>query len=462
MIETGFVYLIDDEKNVLDSLQEGLASQGIKVRAFSDPLKALESMKKYPPAVVVTDVLMPNLDGVELIKKVKKNSPEASFVVITAHASVNTAIDALRAGAVDFLIKPFKLSELVASIQKAMSQVRFVPATTPQSTMEERYRIKNLLSNDPKMMEIFQIVSKISKTNTTVLITGESGTGKEMMARSIHYNSNRKNSPFVSVNCAALPESLLESELFGYEKGAFTGAIATKQGLFEVANSGTFFMDEVGEIPPALQAKLLRVLQERTITHLGGVKEIPIDIRLVAATSRNLQEDIKASRFREDLFYRLNVMPIAMPPLRERTNDIAVLASHFLKLYSEKHQIRKKFSLTESAVSFLKSYQWPGNIRELENLMERVVTLGEDEVIDQASVEKLLGTKTKEDFSQTLSRSARSEKIDLAQTVDEYEKSLILDAIKRTNGNKMEAAKLLGITKQNLQYKVKKYALDNE
>lgn len=453
------VYLVDDEENVVESLSEGLSREGFRIKSFTSAEAALQAVKAEIPTVVVTDVLMPDLDGIDLIKKMKRAAPEISFVVMTAHASVESAVQALRLGAIDYLVKPFRLNELISTVQKAMSQTRLVPLSGEKSEMAERYRLKNLISKDPRMIETFKMIGKIAPTDTTVLIMGESGTGKEMLARSVHYNSKRKSNPFVSVNCAALPETLLESELFGFEKGAFTGAAQTKQGLFEVANGGTFFLDEIGEIPLSLQAKLLRVIQERVVTHLGGVREIPINVRLIAATSRNLPAEMKEGRFREDLYYRLHVVPVVLSPLRERPNDILPLTEYFLQVYEQKHHVKKGHQIDEKGMAYLKNYAWPGNIRELENLMERIVVLHEDSAIGVSVLESLIG-KTAGHSKLPAGAQTALQVIDLNTAVENFEKQMIVEALSKSKGNKFQAARELGLTRQNLRYKLQKYGIN--
>ena len=452
------IYLIDDEPHIVESLKAGLEHGDFTVRGFTDSMVALKAAKEDLPPVVITDVLMPNLNGMELIQKIKQVSPETSFIVMTAHGSFDSAIQALRLGVIDYLTKPFRLQELLDTVQKALSQTRLFSVPGGKTGIQTRYQFKNLISQDARMADTFKMLAKIAKTDATILIMGESGTGKEMVARSIHYNSKRKNNPFISVNCAALPPNLLESELFGYEKGAFTGAAATKPGLFEIANGGTFFLDEVGEIPIELQAKLLRVLQERSIIHLGGIKETSIDIRLLAATSRDLAREMHEGRFREDLFYRLNVVPIIMPPLRDRIGDIPLFTEHFLNYYCGRHNVSKSFRFEESAMTFLKEYAWPGNIRELENLTERIVALGEEEVLSVKKLKELMGEAHNHSVSTISNLKGTS---NLNDAVDQFEKQMILDAIKHSRGNKFKAARKLGITRQNLQYKLKKYDIED-
>ena len=445
------VLIIDDEENLTVTLTRGLKKEGFFVRAFTDPEMAIQAVKNESPHVIITDIVMPNMDGLELIERVRRVVPEINFVIMTAHASLDTAIQALRLGVIDYLVKPFRIKELVAATQKAVSQNRFLPTSGGQDALRNRYQLKNLISQDPKMREIFALVTRISPMDSTVLITGESGTGKEMIARAIHYNSKRKDMPFVSVNCAALPETLLESELFGHEKGSFTGADATKPGLFEVADHGTFFLDEIGEMPASLQAKLLRVLQERTVKRVGGLRDIPIDIRLVAATSRNLQQEIQTGGFREDLFYRLHVVPIALPPLRNRAVDLPALAKHFLDFYRQRHEIQRNFQLSPDAIHELGSHHWPGNIRELENLMERIVTTAESDLVTGDHLKRMM---TPREVTPSGTGSKR-----LSEAVTEFERRLIVEALQKSNYNKSRAAKALGITHQNLDYKLKKYGI---
>jgi len=449
------IFIVDDEKNLLQSLSEALSESGFLVETFSSPREALREIKRQSPRVVVTDIRMPEMGGLQLIEETEKLVPETNFIIMTAHASLDTAIQAIRLGAIDYLIKPFRVQELIAVVRKACSQTRLLPQTGSKSIIKDKYQFRNLISEDVKMKEIYALISKIAKTDSTVLIMGESGTGKEMVARAIHFNSKRSGKPFVSVNCAALPENLLESELFGYEKGAFTGAVAAKQGLFEVANAGTFFMDEVGEIQQSLQAKLLRVLQERVVKHIGGIQDNPIDIRLITATSRNLPKDIQDGKFREDLYYRLNVVPVLLPPLRERQVDIPIFLNYFISLYSEKHGIENKFLIEKDAIDFLKSYQWPGNIRQLENLSERIVTTAEDGRLGVSYFKTLIG-----DSAKSAERTENQGSDNLTEAVEGLEKKMITEAVAKAGGNKFKAARELGLTRQSLQYKLKKYGLE--
>jgi DNA-binding NtrC family response regulator len=341
------IFIIDDEPNIRVTVTEALRGEGYEVTAYGDPLEALPAIQKQNPAAVITDLRMPGLDGLDLIHKVNIINPEINIVVITGHASLDSAIGAIRAGASDYLVKPFKIDELLETVKKTLSQKRLIPEKSAKQTpFQERYQLKNLIGTTSEMKEILKLVEKVAKTDSTVFIIGESGTGKEVIARALHYQSKRAKGPFVSINCAALPENLLESELFGHEKGSFTGAVASKIGLFELAEGGTFFLDEIGELSVNLQVKLLRVLQERVLKRVGGIKDIPVHFRLITATSRNIPEEIKLGRFREDLFYRINVIPILMPPLRNRTKDIPVFVRYFLDFYAAKHERTESFTVT--------------------------------------------------------------------------------------------------------------------
>ncbi|OGW85490.1 MAG: hypothetical protein A3C35_05905 [Omnitrophica bacterium RIFCSPHIGHO2_02_FULL_46_11] len=452
----GKIFVIDDEPNIRDTIKQALEIEGYSVTSFDSSVRGLKTASEMPPDLMIADLVMPELDGLELLKRVKILNPEINVVMITGHASLESAISAIREGASDYVIKPFKIDALLTTVRKALCQKRFAPgASVGDKTFHEKYQVKNLVGTTSEMKEIFQLVDKVSKTESTVLIMGESGTGKEMVARSIHYQSKHRKGPFVSVNCAALPENLLESELFGYERGAFTGAAAPKMGLFELAESGSFLLDEVGEMTVNLQVKLLRVLQERILKRLGGIKDIPVDFRLIAATSKNLPQEVKEGRFREELFYRINVIPIVMPPLRERLNDIPVFVSHFLNVYGKKQDHWREFEVQDEAIEAFKSYQWPGNIRELENVIERIVALSETNRIDKKIVEKALGTGG---FSSKTSAPIINSS-NLREKMEVYERNLIEKALQTAEGNKNKAAQKLNLTRQALQYKLKKYGI---
>lgn len=459
------VLVIDDEPNLLQMLARALKKRGYEVLAFTRPREAMASLAAFRPEIVLSDIVMKEMDGIEVLKQVKESDPETNVILITAHASLESAIGAIRGGASDYLVKPFKIEELSLAVQRALSSKRlFFASSVKEQEYERRYEFKNLLGESAKMREIRNLVGRISETESTVLITGESGTGKELVARSIHYNSRRKEKPFVSINCAALPEPLLESELFGHEKGSFTGAVTTKAGLIELASEGTFFFDEIGEAASSVQAKLLRVLQERELRHVGGLKDIRVNVRVIAASSRDLAREAAEKKFREDLYYRLNVVPIHMPALRERREDVPMLMCHFLEFYRTKLGAGKKVRISGEAMEFLQSeYPWPGNIRELENLSERILMLSDKEEVILPDLRQWLDVTRGGKAALQMGAGIRTEEgvePDLKSQTEAFEKKLIADAIRQTAGNKFKAAKLLKISRQSLQYKLKKYDIE--
>ncbi len=452
------IFVIDDEIYIRETVEEALTQEGFSVQVFEHPAEALKLASREMPNLVITDLMMPQYDGLSVIRELKGRNPEVSVLVITGHASLESAIGAIREGASDYLIKPFKIAELNESVRKALSQKRLVPETAIQDkTFHERYLVQNLIGTTPEMKEIFQLITKVAKTDSTILLMGESGTGKEIAARAIHYHSKRRKNPFVSINCAALPETLLESELFGYERGAFTGAQTAKVGLFELAENGTFFLDEIAEMSVNLQAKLLRVLQEKILRRVGGIKDIPVNFRLVAATNRNLPEEINRGTFREDLYYRLNVIPIILPPLRERAEDIPIFIYYFLGQFAKRQDENRQFKMTQDAMKIFQSYRWPGNIRELENVMERLVALTEGDEITRELAENVVAKMNP--FSSHFKEPINHATPNLRESVETYERNLIEKAIRETNGNKNKAAQKLNLTRQALQYKLNKYKL---
>ncbi|HNV86065.1 MAG TPA: sigma-54 dependent transcriptional regulator [Candidatus Omnitrophota bacterium] len=451
------VLVIDDEANILQVLKRALAKKECEVLAFSNGEEALDALERFRPELVVSDIVLPGMDGIEVLKRVKAFDPEVNVLLITAHASLETAIFAIREGASDYLIKPFKIAELSQAVQKALSSKRLF-FRDDKGNCKNRYELKTLIGSSEAIASVRDMISRVARTDSTVMITGESGTGKELVARLIHCHSGRKGKPFVSINCAALPETLLESELFGYEKGSFTGATSGKAGLLELANEGTFFFDEIGEIAPSTQAKLLRVLQERELRHVGGLQDIRVDIRIVAATSRNLAKEVEARRFREDLFYRLNVVPVHMPALRERRGDIPMFLDFFLSRFSGKYGREIRFA--SDAASFLeKDYDWPGNVRELENLTERVSMLAEEGEVSRAGLLRWMDSEKPESAASDGDAGILDSR-DLKSRTEAFERQLIAEAIRESGGRKFRAAKMLKISRQNLQYKMKKYGLD--
>jgi len=447
----GKILIVDDEVSMVEFLENMLTKDGYEVLTATEGKKALEIAKASSPDIIITDIRMAPVNGMDLLREAKLQYPEMNVVMITAFGSIKGAVEAMKEGAYDYITKPFKIKEIRSVIKRAMSTKRlFGEDESLRLKLKERYSFSNIIGRSQKMLYIYQVIEKVAKSTTSVLIYGESGTGKELVARAIHFNSPRADGPFVSVNCGALPETLLESELFGHEKGSFTGAISTKEGLFQVANGGSFFLDEVGETSPVIQVKLLRVLQERDIKRVGGIKNIKVDVRIIAATSKDLEKEMKEGNFREDLFYRLNVIPINLPPLRERKEDVPLLAEHFLRQYVQK-EVKRQIKISPQAMELLCSYNWPGNVRELENAIERAVTLSETEVISA----KELPEKVKEGAL----TSREEEGLAFKAKTDEYEKGLILEKLRSTGWNISEAAKQLKLSRQDLQYKIKKYGL---
>ena len=442
------ILVADDEKNMLWAIKAALKKEDYDIITASDGKDAVEKFKENMPQLVILDLKMPRMDGMEALRQIKSISQKVSVIMITAHGSVDSAIEAMKIGALDYISKPFDVEELKITIKKALD-VEKLKDTVDFLTGEIKSKEKQvIIGKSQKMKDVFRLVDKVSKSDATVLITGESGTGKELLANAIHYRSKRKSGPYVKVNCGSIPENLLESELFGYEKGAFTGAAARKIGKFERADGGSIFLDEVGELPLAMQVKFLRVLQEMEIERVGGTEAIDIDVRIIAATNRNLEKMVEEGLFREDLYYRLNVIPIAMPALRERAEDIPLLIEHFLKKYSKKMGM-DKLEIDSKAVEAMEKYKWKGNIRELENLIERLVILCENDTIgvDDLPIELLQAGGG--DFEFALPKSG----IDL----EKVEKSFIVQALQASGGNQTKAAKLLGITRHTLIYRMEKY-----
>ncbi len=457
------ILVVDDSPDIRFTMSEVLKTKGFSVESASDGQEAIEVLDKRFFDIVLTDLSMPRKSGMDVLRFVTQNSPETICIIITGYGSIQGAVEALKMGAYDYLCKPIKPDEVTILIDKAL-ELRDLRRENRnlKKELKDKYGFENIVGTSKAMQNVFSLVEKVADSDSTVLITGESGTGKELIAHAIHYASDRKDGPFIPVNCAAIPEELLESELFGHEKGAFTHAIKTRIGRFELANKGTIFLDEIGEMPPSLQVKLLRVLQERKFERVGGVKTISVDIRVVAATNQDLEEAVKKGRFREDLFYRLNVIPIHVPPLRERRSDIALLAKHFLKRYCQGKRKCVK-GITDEALDILSRYDWPGNVRELENIIERMVILANGDTITKDDlpaqiVEKAAGAGG----LASLSGSAMEfpeEGLSLSQAVSELEKRLILMALERTGGVKNRAAKLLKMNRTTLIEKMKKLGL---
>jgi len=461
------ILLVDDEPNILEVMEIVLKDAGMVVCKCASGRDALELLRQKPFDLVISDIKMPDLSGVQLLEEAKQFTPETIFIMITAFASTETAIEAIQHGAYDYLTKPFRMEELTNVVNRALHQTnpkrnvdlqkREFEAQQGQKLFQALHRSR-IVGKSPKMLDVYRTIGTVAAGGSTVLITGESGTGKELVARAIHEASTRRDGPFVSINCGAFPETLLESELFGYTKGAFTGANGSKKGLFEVANKGSIFLDEIGDMTSAMQVKILRTLQDRKIRPLGAANEIPVDVRVIAATNHDLQTSIQNGRFREDLYYRIAVINIHIPPLRERTEDISLLALHFLRLYAEKSG-RKTSGISQEALNCLEAYRWPGNVRELENAIERAVAL---ETADIIHPERLPQSVALNQAAEPASEGIPLPKgtCDLEDFLAQVECHLICNALKKTDGNQTRAAEILKITKGSLRHKIQVLQID--
>ncbi len=464
--------IVDDEPNMRTILAGLLKREGYRVDTASDGHDAVEKMELRGGAyhAVLTDLRMPGMGGMELLSHITREYPGRPVVVITAHGTVDTAVEAMKVGAFDFVTKPFEAEELRAVVAKAVNTARaefdHVEPTLSDEAIADGGRY-GMIGVSPAVAEVYAILDKVADSPTTVLITGESGTGKELVASALHTHSSRANRPFVKVNCAAIPPTLIESELFGHEKGAFTGAISSKPGRFELADGGTLFLDEIAEIPPEMQVKLLRAIQESSFERVGGLKTLNVDVRLIAATNRNLAEEVEAGRFREDLFYRLNVVPIRLPPLRDRPEDIPLLVRHMLDRFNERLH-KSVRGLTPEAEEAFQRYGWPGNVREMENLLERLVLFSESDVIDTDLLPDELKTPSPTSGLVTAPRLDRglagrvSMKQLVKETTAQLERELIVQALDQTGGNVTRAAQLLMISRKSLQNKMKEFNLRDE
>jgi two-component system response regulator PilR (NtrC family) len=447
--------IIDDEASLRDFLGIVFEEEGWRVEAAPTLADGRAAIARHEPDVILCDLMLPDGSGIDLLYEIKAQSPATAVIMITAHTSTKTAVEALKAGALDYIAKPFDIEELKIIVRKAIERKELEDENLHlRSALEERFTFSNIIGKSPKMQEIFSIVQRIARTTSTVLISGESGTGKELIARAIHYNSGRRGK-FVSINCGALPETLLESELFGHERGAFTGAIREKRGLFHEADRGTIFLDEVGETSTAMQIKLLRVLQDRVVRRVGSNVESPVDVRVIAATNRDLAESIQKGTFREDLFYRINVIPITLPSLRQRREDIPVLVDHFIDKFCANLGMPKK-RISSDAIRAIEKYHWPGNVRELENVIERMIALETSEVLTTKSLpEQILLGGVMPDVTFDLP----PEGILLEEHLDSIMKIFMLKALERSGGVQTQAAELLHMTFRSFRYYAKKYDL---
>jgi DNA-binding NtrC family response regulator len=457
----GHVLVVEDEAAIRDMIEEGLRDEGYEVTLVPDGESAVAVLRDTPVQVVLTDLMLPSMDGLEVLRRVQTESPETACIVMTGHGTVEQAVLAMKAGAMDFVTKPIQLSTVAVLIKKAMDVQRLRQENLLlKKTVRDKYRFDNLIGTSDAMREVLEFVEKVADSDSTVLIQGESGTGKELLARMLHFNSFRRDRPLVPVNCGAIPENLLESELFGHEKGAFTGAINVRIGRFEMAHGGTLFLDEVGELSPQLQVKLLRVLQERSFERVGGTKTIRTDVRIITATNQDLEQLVDDGKFRKDLFYRLHVIPITMPPLRDRETDIPLLVDHFLTLFNASKGTAIR-GTEPAAMDYLLRYGWPGNIRELQNLVERVVILKKSGMITVADLpEKILQSRPVPAAVSDAAFEFTAGGVDLVEAIERYENRLIREALRQANGVTSRAAQLLRLNRTTLVEKLKRKGLD--
>lgn len=453
------ILVVDDEASIRDFFEIMLKKEGYEITSVEDGQKALDILKNKNFDMIISDLQMPNLTGIELLKEVKIQSPDMVFLMVTAFGTTDTAVEAMKLGAYDYITKPFKVDEVRINIAQALRNKNLeFENKVLKKELKIEYSFENLIGNSEPMHNIFSLIKRVSQTPTNILVTGESGTGKEMIAKAIHYNGLLKEKPFITVNCGAIPESLMESEMFGHKKGSFTGAIVDKTGLFEAANGGTLFLDEIGELPLSIQVKLLRAIQERIIRRVGAVEDTSIDVRIIAATNRDLSEMVDQKTFRQDLYYRLNVINIESPSLRERKDDIPILIQHFIKKYN--HKLGKSVqSISKEALDVLMSYNYPGNIRELENLIERTIALEAGAAILPESLPPMINSGNQKRLVSSKDIEVTSDGIELDKIIGQIEKELLVKAIHVSNGVKKRAARLLNISFRSMRYRVEKYNL---
>lgn len=452
MKERAKILLVEDEDLSRDSLTRLLKMATFSVKGAASGKIALSLLAHEEFDIIITDLFLPDSNGIDILKQAKKFSPYTEVILITGHASAETAVKAMKEGAFDYITKPLNFDELSILISKALEKRHLLTENVYlKKQLNSKFGFANIIGNSPPMQKLFSRMKRIAGTDSTVLVLGESGTGKELVAKAIHYNSHRKDKPFVPVNCSAIPEALLESELFGHVKGSFTGAIRDKAGKFESASTGTIFLDEIGTMPLHLQTKLLRVLQEQEVERIGSSRTIQLDVRVISATNLNLEEEVKKGTFREDLFYRLNVIPIVLPPLRERKEDILPLVKHFVEKNCADMK-RPTMTISNDAMEMLETYRWPGNVRELENMVERIVTLTEGDRIQVNDIPSHI--------REEVQTKVTEQGIDLVHTVNEIEKKMICDALSLCNGVKAKAAAMLKINRTTLVEKMRRLRID--
>lgn len=448
----GKILVVDDEKSMREVLEVFLKSEGYDVSLADGGESAVEAVKKNIFDLIITDMKMPKISGFDLLKVIKDVSPDTSVVIITAFGTTESAVEAMKLGAFDYIQKPFKNNDVRLVVKNAIERQKLQREVVILKDRDKPHSLENIIGKSPVMLELFSTLSKVAQSNSNLLIVGESGSGKELVAKAIHNLSVRKDNAFVAINCAAIPENLLESELFGYMKGGFTGAVSNKQGLFELANNGTLFLDEIGEMPLQLQAKLLRVIEDSTFRRVGGTSDIKVDVRILSATNKNIQDFVQKGLFREDLFFRLNVLSVKVPSLRERRDDIPLLIEYFLK----KHAGGRK-RISANAIEMLKDYQWRGNVRELENIIERAVLLCSKELIDVIDLSEEIRLTPAAGPAVMPSGGMNLEKV-----IGNVEKDYLLKALEKTNGVKTEAAKLLNLSFRSFRHRLKKYGIEKK
>jgi DNA-binding NtrC family response regulator len=460
------ILIVEDEAKMLRLLQLNLGEEGYTTLQAPDAETGLKLLRQEKVDLVLTDLKLPRMDGLEFLQTLRRSNATLPVILMTAYGTVETAIEAMKAGASDYVLKPFSMEEIKLLIHKELDVRRLREENRDlREALGQRYRFENIVAHSAKMQEVLAVVERVAPTNSTVLLGGESGVGKDMIARAIHQHSRRASGPFIKINCTAIPENLLESELFGYEKGAFTGAMNAKPGKFELADKGTILLDEIGDVPGTIQVKLLRVLQEREFERLGGTKTLKVDVRVLAATNQDLRAALEQGTFREDLFYRLNVVPISIPPLREHKEDIPYLVDHFLARFG-RDSAKPVTGITPAAMRMLVEFHWPGNIRELENIIERALALSTGTMLDVADIRldvvpggpspAASGTPGAE------AAGAAGAFLPPGMTLERWEDEIIKEALRRSNGNKSQAARLLGLSRNAFRYRLSKLGVPDE
>jgi DNA-binding NtrC family response regulator len=459
------VLIVEDEPKMLRLLELNLTEEGYTTHTASDAETGLNTLRQEKIDLVVTDLKLPGMDGLEFLQAVKRADARIPVIVMTAYGTVETAVEAMKAGASDYVLKPFSLEEMKLIVRKELDVHSLREENRSlREALGRRYEFKNIVARSPKMQEVLAMVERVAPTNSTILLGGESGVGKDMIARALHQHSRRVAGPFVKINCTAIPENLLESELFGYEKGAFTGAVSSKPGKFELADKGTIFLDEIGDVPGTTQVKLLRVLQDREFERLGGTKTLKVDVRVVAATNQDLRAALEQGTFREDLYYRLNVVPINIPPLRERKEDVPYLVDHFIERFVRESGKPIK-GITPAAQKMLMEFHWPGNVRELENILERAVSLSAGAMLDVADIRLDLSPSRPggaDIAAFALSAGGTTAFPPPGVTLEQFEDEIIKEALHRAGGNKSQAARLLGLSRNALRYRLSKMGVPDE